>query len=112
MADGDWSLREIPLRGLSREVDVVVLARILVEVSDPALGQRRRRAWAGSGRERGASCSLACMGILLGFLQILRLLLVLLLRLLLELCLLRLLGLLAGLRIVHKGRVPRVLQSW
>ncbi len=33
---------ELPLCRLRREMDVVVLARVLIQVGNPALGERRR----------------------------------------------------------------------
>lgn len=43
MVQGSRALRELPLCGLRRKVDVIVLARVLVQMGDPAFGQRRRR---------------------------------------------------------------------
>lgn len=56
-----WPLWELPLGRLGRKVDVVVLSRFWVHVSDPALGQRwwgrrARRAWRHVRCLRGSTC--------------------------------------------------------
>lgn len=48
MVEWGWSLWELPLRGLGCEVDIIVLARILIQMGNPSLGHRRRRGRANS----------------------------------------------------------------